>query len=43
MAENTAFHSIQQRLVHSRAAWQKLPSTEKNTYTAVAAAIGVAL
>lgn len=43
MAENTAFHSIQQRLVHSRAVWQKLPNTEKNTYTAIASAICMAL
>jgi hypothetical protein len=43
MAETAAFHAIQQQLLRRRAVWQKLPSTEKNTYTAVAAAVCVAL
>lgn len=43
MAANASLASIQQQLRHARARWQKLPAKEKNTYTAVAAAICVAL
>lgn len=43
MAENSTLHAIRQPLRHGRAAWQKLPVKEKNTYTGVAAAVCLAV
>lgn len=43
MAANAALTSIQQQIRHGHTVWQKLSAREKNTYTAVAAAICLAL